>query len=97
MSGTFRRIVAVQRNRVECGRQALRGHAVREQVEALVGAKGVALSREHARGILVLALEREDARREREASGNVLEKLPAQDLAFVLEPRERDLAHLGPR
>jgi hypothetical protein len=64
-------------------------------VKAAIGAEGVALAREHARRVFVLALEREHARRERKAARHVLRELPAQDLAVVLVARQRDLAHLG--
>jgi hypothetical protein len=87
-------VEAVQRDRVErCG-QTLRRHVAREQVEALVGAERVALAREHASRILVLALEVEHARGERELAGQVLAHTPAQKLAVVLVARERDLRHL---
>src|SRR5215210_6218380 len=66
-------------------------------MEALVGAKRVALAREHARRILVLALEREHAGRVREFTGQVLAHAPAQELAVILELRQRDLRYLGPR
>ena len=61
-------VVAVERDRVERGRQPLGRHAVGEQVEAPVGAERVALAGEHARRVLVLALEREHAGGEREAA-----------------------------
>ena len=97
MSGRSVGIVAVQRHRVERRRQPLRRHAVGQQVEALVGAERVAFAGEHARRILVLALEREHAGGEREAAGHVLAQLPAQDLAVVLVARQRDLADLACR
>ena len=97
MSGRRSRIVAVQRDRVERGRQPLGRHAVGEQMEALVGAERVAFAREHPRRILVLALEREHARRERKLPGTFSRQLPAQDLAVVLVPGQRDLAHLACR
>ena len=50
-------IEAVERDRVERGGQALRRQVARQQVEAPVGAERVAFAREHARRILVLALE----------------------------------------
>ena len=94
MSGRDRRVVAVQRDRVERRGQPLGRHAVGQQVEAPVGAERVAFAGEHPRRILVLALEREHAGGEREAAGHVLPQLPAQDLAVVLELRQRDLRNV---
>ena len=71
MSGRAVGVVAVQRDRIERGRQPLRRHAVGEQMEAPVGAERVAFAGEHARRVLVLALEREHAGGERKAAGHV--------------------------
>src|SRR5205823_1662174 len=49
--GPLVRIEAVQRHRVERRGKAFRRHVLREQMEALVGAEGVAFAREHARRI----------------------------------------------
>ncbi len=82
-------------HRIEGGREAL-GLAVPGQVlEALVGAEGVALAGEHARRVLALALEGEDAAGIGEAAGQVLLEQPGQDVAVVLEPGQRDLGDLG--
>ena len=88
-------VVAVQRHRVERGGQPLGRHPFAEQLEALVGAERIALAREHARRVLVLALEREHAGGVREAAGNVFQQHPAQQFAVVLVVRQRDLADLG--
>ncbi len=88
--GAQRRIVAVERDRIERGGEPLRRHAVGEHVEALVGAKGVALACEHARRVFILALEREYAGCVGKRSGHVLGELPAQDLAVILVARQRD-------
>ena len=86
------RLEAVERDRVERGREALRRHAGRHVLEALVGAKGVALAREHARGIFILALEREHAGGVGEGAGHVLQQQPFEQLAVVFVARQRDLA-----
>ena len=85
---------AVQRDRIEGRGQALGRHVLGQQVEPLVGAERVALAREHAGGVLVLALECKHAGGERERPRHVLTHLPAQDLAVVLVARQRDLGHL---
>ena len=69
MSGRRVRVLAVERDRVERGRQPLRRQAARDVVEAPVGALRAAFAGEHARRILALALEREDAGGERELAG----------------------------
>src|SRR3954468_8148082 len=66
-------------------------------MEALVGAEGIALAGEHARRVLVLPLEGEDAGGEREFARQVLAHAPAQQLAMVLELGQGDLRHLGSR
>ena len=66
-------------------------------MEALVGAERIAFACEHARRILVLALEREHTGSEREAAGNVFAELPAEDLAVVFELGQRDLWDVRPR
>src|SRR5207248_1507987 len=91
------RVEPVERHRIERGREALRRHVFRQQVEALVGAERIALAREHARRILVLALEGKYSRGEGEGSGQVLAHAPFEDLAVVLETGQRDFRHLGPR
>ena len=59
---------AVQRHRVERGGQPLGRHVLGQQMKALVGAERVAFAGEHARRILVLALEREHATGDRGTS-----------------------------
>ena len=90
-------VEAVQRHRVERGRQALRGQVLRQQVEAPVGAEGAAFAGEHARRILVLALEVEHPGGERKLARQVLAQAPAQQLAVVLEFGQRDLGNPGAR
>ena len=82
----------VEGHRVERGRQPGRRLALGEQVEAAVGAGGVALAGEHAGGVLVLALEGEDPGGEREPPGQVLVAQEAQQVAVVAEAGQR---HLG--
>ena len=89
--GSRIRILAVERDRVERRREPLGGQAARHVVEALVGALRAAFAGEHARRILAVALEREDAGGEREVPGRVLAKQPGQKIAPVLVPRQRDL------
>ena len=88
-------IESIQGYGIERRRQPLRRQVLRQQVEAPVGAERIAFAREHARRVFVLALEVEHARSERELAGQVLAHAPAQKLAVVLEPRQRDLGHLG--
>ncbi len=92
--GADRRVVAVERDRVERGGQPLGRHAVGKQVEAPVGAVRVALAREHPRRVLVLALEREHAGGERKAARHVLQELPAEDFRCIVELRQRDLGYV---
>ncbi len=64
-------------------------------MEAAVGAEGITFAPEHARRILVLALEGKYARGKREGAGQVLAQAPLEDLAMVLEARQRHLRYLG--
>src|SRR5882672_1138761 len=64
-------------------------------MEAAVGAEGIAFAREHARRILVLALEGKYACCKREGAGQVLAQAPLEDLAVVLEARQRHLRYPG--
>src|SRR5229473_2386845 len=64
-------------------------------MEAPVGAERIALAREHAGRVLVLALEMEYAGRERELARQVLAHAPAHELAVIFEPRQRHFRHLG--
>jgi hypothetical protein len=95
--GTLVGIEAVERDRIEGRGQALRRHVLGQQMEAPVGAERVALAREHARRVLVLALEGEHAGGVRELAGQVLAQAPAQKLAVVLIARQRDLRHVRAR
>ncbi len=90
-------IEAVERHRIEGRGQAVRRHALGYQLEALVGAKRIALAREHARRVFVLALEGEHAGRVGIGARHVFLQQEAQDLAIVLEARQRHLADLGAR
>ena len=65
-------VAAVERHRVERGRQPGGVAVGRQQLEAAVGAERVALAGEHPGGVLAVALEREDAGGEREVPGQVL-------------------------
>ncbi len=76
-------VVAVQRHRVERGGQPGRGLALRQQLEAPVGAERVALAGEHPGRVLVVPLEREHAGGEREAARQVLRAQEPQQLAVV--------------
>ena len=91
------RVEAVEGDRVEGGRQALGLVVGREHLEAPVGARRVALAGEHARGVLIRPLEREDAGGEREAAGDVFRAHPAVDLGRILEPGQDDLGDAGVR
>ena len=91
--GTQRRVGAIQRHRVECGRQALGRHAFGHQLEATVGAECITFAGEHTGRVFVLALEREHAGRIREAAGQVFLHQPGQQVAVVAVIRQRDLAH----
>jgi hypothetical protein len=70
----------------------MRRHAFGQPLEALIGAKGIALAREHTRGILTLALEGEHTRGVGVGARHILLEQEAQDLAVVLEARQRHLA-----
>src|SRR3546814_619904 len=89
------RVPAVQRHRIERGRQAMRRHAFGDALEAAIGAKRIAFPGEHARRIFAFALERKHAGREREITGQVFLHQEAQRLTLVLIARQRDLADLG--
>ncbi len=65
-------------------RQPLGRHALAQQLEAPVGAEGIALAGEHARRVLVLALEGEGAGGVGEAARHVVQQQPLQQLAVVL-------------
>ncbi len=90
-------ILAVERDRVERRRQPLGRQPARDVVEALVGALGAALAGEHARRVLALALEREDARGVREVARRRLAQEPGEDVAPVLVGGERHLGDLEVR
>ena len=77
------RILAVQRHRVEGGRESLGGLTEGHVVKSLVGALRAAFTGKHACRIFTLALQRKDACRERKHTGNVLGQDPPQDLAPV--------------
>ena len=62
-------------------------------MEAAVGARGVALAGEHARRILALALEGENAGGIGIAARHILAQQPVQDFAVVLPFRQRDPGH----
>src|SRR5260221_72776 len=66
-------------------------------MEAAVGAERIAFAREHARRILVLALEGEHAGGERKETGEGLSHPPFQNLAVILESGERDFRQPGSR
>ncbi len=83
--GAFVRVAAVERDRVEGRRQPGCGLVIREQVKPAVGAEGVPFAGEHAGGLLLFPLERENASRKREPSREVLRAQPSEQLAAVGE------------
>ncbi len=95
--GPLVRIEAVERHRIESGRQALRRRVLREHLEAGIGAEGIAFAREHAGRVLPFPLEGKDAAGVGEGSGDVLEQEPAQELAMVLVARQHDFGHARAR
>src|SRR6185295_11503713 len=92
--GTLVRVLAVERDGVERGRQSLGGLTSGQHVEALVGLLGRAFAGEHPLRQFLVALEREDARRVRELSRHVLGEAPQQAIAVVAERRRRHAADL---
>ncbi len=76
-------VIAVQRDGVKRGGQALGIHAGTQQLESRVGAKGVALTRKHAGRVFVFTLERERARGIGIAAGHVVQHQPLQDFAMI--------------
>ena len=88
-------VVAIKRHRIEGGREPLGRLVVRQQLETTVGAEGIALAGEHARRVLALTLEGEDAGGEGEVPGQVLIQQEAQDLALVGELGQRHLGDLA--
>src|SRR4051812_32888472 len=66
-------------------------------MEALVGAERIALAGEHARRVLVLPLEGEDAGGEWEFAGQVLAHAPAQQPPMALERGGGAFGPFGPR
>src|SRR4051812_14243683 len=66
-------------------------------MKAAVGAERIALAGEHARRILVLALEGKDAGGKRKLTGQILAHAPAQQLSVVLVPRQRKLRNMRSR
>ncbi len=88
-------VVAVQRDRVERGGQALGGHALAHQLEAAVGAEGVTFAREHAGGVFALALEGEGACGVGVTAGHVVQHQPLQNFAVVFVLRQAHLADGG--
>ena len=83
-------VSAVEGDRVEGDRQPRRGLPVRQEVEASIGAGRVAFSREHARGRLGVAFEREDPGREREAAREVLLAQVAHQVRVRRRARDAD-------
>ncbi len=75
----------------------MRRHAFGDAFEALIGAKRIALAGEHAGRVFALALEGEHAGRVGEGARNIFPQKKAQDLAIILEARQRHLADLGAR
>ncbi len=86
------RVIAVERDRIKSGGQALGRHAVAEQLEAGVGAKRVTFARKHARGVFVLAFERKRSRRVGVVTRQVIEHQPLQDVALVVVDGQADFA-----
>ena len=74
MSGRSSGSNAVERDRVERGRQPGRRLTLGEEVETAVGARRTAFAGEHAGRVLVLALEGEHAGSEGEPAGHVLRR-----------------------
>ena len=95
--GPLGRVEAVERDRVEGGRQASRRHVGRQQVEPSVGAEGVALAGEHARRVLALPLEREHAGGEREPPRKVLRAQERDQVTVIGEGRDGHPGHEGAR
>ena len=89
-------ILAVQRDRVERGREAHGGLAGREVVEAAVRLLGRALAREHPDRVLARAAIRVDAGRVRVRARQVLGLEEAQLVAPAGEARRRDLGDAQP-
>ncbi len=90
--GTDMGIFAIERHAVEGRAEPYGRLALAHIVEALVGALGRALAGEHAGGILAHALVFEDARRVGEAARQVLQQLPAEQVA---PPGVGGQGHLG--
>ena len=88
-------VVAVERDRVEGGGQALGRHALTHQLEAAVGAERVAFAGEHAGRVFALALEGKGAGGVGEAARHVLQHQPLEQLAVVLVRGQGDLADGG--
>ncbi len=88
-------VLAVEGDRVEGGGEAVDGLAVGEEVEALVGALGAALAREHPGRQLGGAFEGEDAGGVGEGAGDVFQEHVAEDAGPGLPLGELDLGHLG--
>ena len=88
--GTRIGVAAVEGDGVEGGGEAGRVVAAAEDLEATVGPRRVALAGEHPRRVLVVALEREDARGEGVVAGQVLVAPERHQLAVVGEAGERD-------
>ena len=95
--GSLGRVEAVQGDRVEGGGEPGGRRVLGQEVEAAVGAEGVALAGEHAGRVLVVALEREHPGGEREAAGQVLGAHEGDQVAVVGEGRHRDSWHEGAR
>ena len=95
--GALGRIPAIERDRVKGRRQAVCGHALRQALEAAVGAECVAFTGEHARGVFTFALERKHARRKRKIAGQIFLHQETQQLTLIPEAGQGDLAHLGAR
>ena len=83
-------VATVEGDRVEGRRQARRRLALGDELEAAVGAEGVTLAGEHARRVLVVPLEGEDAGGEGEVAGEVLAAQEGEQVTPVVHPRQRD-------
>ncbi len=75
------RILAIERNTIECRAQTLSRQSFAHVVEAFVGTLWATFTRKHTCRIFALALERINARSVRELAGEVLSQRPLQYLA----------------
>ena len=90
-------VFAIQRHAVKCRGQARCGHALRQVVEAPVGAFRAAFAGKHARRVFFFSFEWENARRVGKLAWHVFLQTPAQNIAPVFESRQRHPRDAGVR